>query len=921
MAGAQNFDNPSDAPEGMALAGNNDKPYEEIISHIEKLFDKLDKRADKLFDKAKATAKELKAAGEDKNQIGAGRLGLGSFTRGEKIGMGLGLAAFGSATYMSMAPNTMAAVTQRMANDTYAGFSGMSSRQALVQANSQVRGGATSAMGPTMAAMNLMYSGGYTANSLSSKNIMSQLGGLSAMTGMSNEAAAASVAGINGMSFLRAGIQVRDRNGNLKPPNQIVNDVYNFLYRGQKITKQQAALIMNPGSKGYQTLMQITGGDQALMQTIQSGIMARASNGKPLTASQMSDPNKMLDAMGVDKSSPIRSNFRFNSSENRKLQSTEQGLVGGYNVSLRTTAALNDAYSTMADILGPVNQGLMTLKGILQTMPNAGNMGGTVSGLAGGAMGLAKDYLGYKMMGRFLGSKGAGTLAKGGKSFLSKAFSFGKKLLNPKMLARMGLLAAEEVGVAAEEVGTAGLATPAAVAEEAAIAAQAAAMFHGGPHDHGNLGTGSGNSGDSASAAHVLPVPKGTPITSHFGPRSVKSTNGVGSTNHKGTDFGVKEGSPVYSFAAGTVVETGSGGGYGNYVVVQHADGTKSRYAHLKAILVSKNQKLKAGQQVGRSGGKPGTPGAGNSTGPHLHLEVTNKAGVKVNPEPYLTGAGSTHSAAPTPTPSAKNFLSGKNTKAVSGGKSLSDYSSPTLGTVLGDKLDSGDAVSWQDIIKRVPHSQLKSFIASIPEYDGPITGNKKDLIKTIAGKGFHGKALETAYAISIAESGGRSQAVGDVKLQDEKWGPSIGLFQIRSLKDWKKYSDPYRDASRLPNPNYNAEAAFKKSKQGTNFGPWSTYTSGSFLKHLGEAAGMAKSAGVGGGTDQVNLGHAGTEGLQPSMYHLPGSGSHSNQVVINLNMKVYIAQGSVAEADRMVRLIGSKLKNDNVLKSIASVL
>ena len=415
----QNFDSPSDGPSSEFASMGKDVDFEGLPKNFIKYFKEAKKLVDSMVDEWSKAIKETEAATGrmSSSKTGAGRLGLGEFTRAEKVGVGVGLAAFGASTYMGVAPNTMAAVTQRMGADTYAGLSGMSSRQAIMQANRQAGGGATSAMGPTMAAMNLTYQGGYTASSLSSRNIMGQIGGMSAMSGMSNEAAAASVAGMNGMSFLRAGVQIRDRQGNLKPPNQIINDVYSFLYRGQKITKEQAALVLNPGSKGYATLQQITGGDAQLMQMIQSGIIARASAGsdkKFSSAMQSKDPNSMLNVLGVDKSSPIRSNFRFNASENRKLESTEQGLVGGYNVALRTTASLNDAYSTMADLLGPVNDGLMTLKGILQTLPNAGNMGGAIAGFTSALAGAASTLLQFALLSKLLGGGGvAGLFGKG----------------------------------------------------------------------------------------------------------------------------------------------------------------------------------------------------------------------------------------------------------------------------------------------------------------------------------------------------------------------------------------------------------------------------------------------------------------------------------------------------------------------------
>ena len=191
-----------------------------------------------------------------------------------------------------------------------------------------------------------------------------------------------------------------------------------------------------------------------------------------------------------------------------------------------------------------------------------------------------------------------------------------------------------------------------------------------------------------------------------------------------------------------------------------------------------------------------------------------------------------------------------------------------------------------------------------------------------IAKGGFHGKALKTAYAIALAESGGRSNAMGDIKLQDKKWGPSVGLFQIRSLKHWKDFNDPYRDASRLKDPSYNIEAAWTKSKHGTNFKPWTTYTGGAFVKHLSEADVMAKAAGVGGGHDTMNLGTAGAGTVTMSRSRgSVGTVNANSSVTINLDMKVSIASAGPAEAERLVRMVGDKLKNDAELKRIAGNL
>jgi len=794
-----NMESASDAESTSFSSMGSDVEFEGMPKGFIKYFKEAKKLVDQMVDEWSKAMKDTEAATSkmSANKPGAGRLGLGSFSNAEKVGMGIGLAAFGGSTYMGVAPNTMAAVTQRMGSDTYAGLSRMSSRQAIMQANRQVGGGATSAMGPTMAAMNLTYQGGYTANTLSSKNIMGQLAGMSAMSGMSNESAAASVAGMNGMSFLRAGVQIRDRQGNLKPPNQIINDVYAFLYRGQKITKEQAALVMNPGSKGYATLQQITGGDAQLMQMIQSGIIARASAGsnkKFNSAMNSKDPNSMLNVLGVDKSSPIRSNFRFNSSENRKLESTEEGLVGGYNVSLRTTAALNDAYSAMADVLGPVNDGLMTLKGILQTLPNAGNMGAAIAGFTSALGGALSALVQFAVVTRLLGGAGgvAGILGKGaglatgaamlgagavaavgagavgyGTGKVSKAV--GKKVGASKTTTRVGgTLASMGTGAAiGAGVGSVVpvLGTGVGAVVGTVVGGIAGFLGSGGPSDHGNFGIG----GSSEPTSYPSPVPAKTPITSPFGPRDNSKHPGI-SANHRGIDFGTPVGTSLTAVAPGVVSVIGNDpDGYGSWIEIKHEDGTASRYGHLSQTNVSKGQEVKPGQVVAKSGGKPGAAGAGSSTGPHVHFEILNQKGVKVDPAPYLSGspAGPVESATP---------------------------------TIPGPEAISSDSM----------------------------------------------------WAAKKAAADNKSSVGKDVDQLS-----SVGLS--------------------------------------------SSLTSSGFNEDLGGPA-------TGGPMGGMNMGVA-------------SSSDSSKNVVINLQMKVNIAQGSVQEADRLVRLVGKKLTDSDVLKKIGSSL
>jgi len=127
-------------------------------------------------------------------------------------------------------------------------------------------------------------------------------------------------------------------------------------------------------------------------------------------------------------------------------------------------------------------------------------------------------------------------------------------------------------------------------------------------------------------------------ITSTVGGRA--SPGGVGSTNHKGTDIGrVGYTSPIYAAKAGTVIVSQYSSSYGNYVVLSHGSGNTTLYGHMSSRKVEVGQYVLQGDVIGITGS------TGNSTGPHLHFEITEN-GVRINPlshgaEPkkgYLSG-------------------------------------------------------------------------------------------------------------------------------------------------------------------------------------------------------------------------------------------------------------------------------------------
>ncbi|MFB7253360.1 peptidoglycan DD-metalloendopeptidase family protein [Streptomyces nojiriensis] len=105
---------------------------------------------------------------------------------------------------------------------------------------------------------------------------------------------------------------------------------------------------------------------------------------------------------------------------------------------------------------------------------------------------------------------------------------------------------------------------------------------------------------------------------------------------HTGVDFIAAMGTTVKAVGAGTVVSAGWSGSYGNEIVIRHADGKYSQYAHLSQLSVSSGQSVTAGQAIGLSGS------TGNSTGPHLHFEIrtTPSYGSDMDPIAYLRSKG-----------------------------------------------------------------------------------------------------------------------------------------------------------------------------------------------------------------------------------------------------------------------------------------
>ncbi len=120
-------------------------------------------------------------------------------------------------------------------------------------------------------------------------------------------------------------------------------------------------------------------------------------------------------------------------------------------------------------------------------------------------------------------------------------------------------------------------------------------------------------------------------ISSEFGWRKDPFTGT--STFHSGLDIAVQQGAPVFAARDGTVIEAADNGGYGLNIIILHADGSKTRYAHLSHISVYSGQRVARGELIGRVGE------TGRATGPHLHFEIIDSKDQCKDPRSYLSSS------------------------------------------------------------------------------------------------------------------------------------------------------------------------------------------------------------------------------------------------------------------------------------------
>lgn len=140
----------------------------------------------------------------------------------------------------------------------------------------------------------------------------------------------------------------------------------------------------------------------------------------------------------------------------------------------------------------------------------------------------------------------------------------------------------------------------------------------------GTVNTSTKISGGKATLGISLIRPVSGTITSRFGVRS-----NIRSSSHTGLDIAAPTGTPVKAAASGTVTFSGWKGSYGYMIVISHGNGVQTYYGHCSKLYAKNGQKVSQGDVVASVGS------TGNSTGPHLHLEIRVN-GTAYNPQNYI---------------------------------------------------------------------------------------------------------------------------------------------------------------------------------------------------------------------------------------------------------------------------------------------
>jgi len=383
---------------------------------------------------------------------------------------------------------------------------------------------------------------------------------------------------------------------------------------------------------------------------------------------------------------------------------------------------------------------------------------------------------------------------------------------------------------------------------------------------------GVGSRGRSGGASPVA----GAAVSAGYGATDNSGVWAATNNTHTGNDYATPIGTPVtVAYGDGVVSQVDINADYGTSVMIDHADGTQTLYAHLSERSVKVGDTVKLGQRLGKSGD------SGNAGGPHLHFEMRKGKNNPVDPNKYLSGG----------------MGSGSTNDMLSMGYSTTV---PLPSDVLGSSKASTSSSSTSSTSSSTPYMGSGNYSKNALD--------DNSLRSTLTNAGFSGQGLENAMKIARAESGGRPGAYNGVGLDN-----SYGLFQINMIGDLgKKRNENYlRDYASigytgpesLYDPAINSKIAYAISNEGTKWGTaW---------------VNSAKKVGVGGGSTGYGAAMPAALTTTESIASMPSTAALQGNKTVNITLN--IERASEQEAMRLVRLVKTHLENDKDLARIGN--
>lgn len=354
-------------------------------------------------------------------------------------------------------------------------------------------------------------------------------------------------------------------------------------------------------------------------------------------------------------------------------------------------------------------------------------------------------------------------------------------------------------------------------------------------------------SGDAQS-----PVPK--PFAGNY-PVTLDYGQPWGGETEAGIDYATPVNTPLSSPFSGTIhLEDGGTTNWGKRVMVKLDNGWTFAIGHMTAFSVQEGQKVNPGELLGYSGGAVGDPSSGMSSGPHIEVQWMNPQGGFTDPhvimDPIL--AGTTFGAIG----EAGALGQGVTPPRFPGDDPLLDTQYPGVVSV------------WQKYFGSPPTgTQIRSVVGNVGQgASGAVAAGAMTVTQMAQQVGFTAEEAKTLAAISVGESSGNPNAVGPQWNGD---AGSIGLLQIQTGAH-PDLVQKYGGIEGLKDPLNNIKAAYDVFvAAGRSFSPWSVFTNGDYLNHMGQDPTVSTKGGQGttGALDNAQIENT-IRGL-PS--HVPG--------------------------------------------------